>query len=173
MKSHLVVETGLAHAVAVPNGRTTRFPSSVATPVTTSYAAKASVFVNLRNTGNLKSHLVVESGLARAVALHLDVPPHVRQLEEGKPRLGVAVGGSGVSVWGFRFRSQGPEVRATACAPRRITRRIIKLRAVPIGTVLDLRTTTWRSTLMSPPTFDSPRRATRAWEMGFSVQKSY
>ena len=29
-----------------------------------------------------------------------------------------------------------------ACAPRRITRRVLKLRAVPIGTVLNLRTTT-------------------------------
>ena len=31
-----------------------------------------------------------------------------------------------------------------ACAPRRITRRILRLRVVRFGTVLDLRTTTWQ-----------------------------
>ena len=34
--------------------RTTRIPSGVASPVTTSHAAKGSVFVDLRNAGNLK-----------------------------------------------------------------------------------------------------------------------
>jgi len=34
--------------------RTTRIPSGVASPVTTNHAAKGSVFVNLRNDGNLK-----------------------------------------------------------------------------------------------------------------------
>ena len=35
--------------------RPTRIPSSVASPVTTHHAAKGSVFVNLRNGGNLKN----------------------------------------------------------------------------------------------------------------------
>ena len=35
--------------------RTTRIPSGVASPVTTNHAAKMSVFVNLRNTGNFKN----------------------------------------------------------------------------------------------------------------------
>ena len=34
--------------------RTTRIPSGVASPVTTNNAAKESVFVNLRNAGNIK-----------------------------------------------------------------------------------------------------------------------
>ena len=33
--------------------RTTRIPSGVASPLTTNHAAKGSVFVNLRNPGNL------------------------------------------------------------------------------------------------------------------------
>ena len=37
--------------------RTTRIPSVVASPVTTNHAANGSVFVNLRNGGNLKRDL--------------------------------------------------------------------------------------------------------------------
>ena len=38
--------------------RTKRIPSGVASPVTTSHAAKGSVFVNLRNGGNLQEKMV-------------------------------------------------------------------------------------------------------------------
>jgi len=41
--------------------RTTRIPSGVASPVTTNHAAKGSVFVNLRNVGNLPLALFCHS----------------------------------------------------------------------------------------------------------------
>ena len=41
--------------LAPKTDRTTRIPSGVAFPVTTNHAAKGSVFINLRNTGNLKN----------------------------------------------------------------------------------------------------------------------
>ena len=40
--------------MATKNDRTTRIPSGVASPVTTEHAAKGSVFVNPRNTGDLE-----------------------------------------------------------------------------------------------------------------------
>jgi len=43
-----------APLMAPRTDRTTRIPSGVASPVTTNHAAKGSVFVSLRNTGNLK-----------------------------------------------------------------------------------------------------------------------
>jgi len=42
--------------------RATRIPSGVASPVTTKHAAKGSVFVNLRNAGNLKNWRGVREG---------------------------------------------------------------------------------------------------------------
>ena len=42
---------------------TTRIPSSVASPVTMNHTAKGSVFVNLRNTSNLKIEVLVGYGV--------------------------------------------------------------------------------------------------------------
>ena len=47
--------------MAPRTNRTTRIPSGVASPVATNHAADGSVFVNLRDTGNLaglKRHLI-------------------------------------------------------------------------------------------------------------------
>ena len=42
--------------------RTARIPSGVTSPVTTNHAAKGSVFVNLRNAGNLKNMVYGDLG---------------------------------------------------------------------------------------------------------------
>ena len=62
--------------------RTTRIPSGVASPVTTNHAAKGSVFVNLRNGGNLKIGFMTTlarrwrtSLLCALVPNHLPSPP--------------------------------------------------------------------------------------------------
>ena len=54
------VQAGAARVRRI--GRRTRIPSVVASPVTANHAAKGSVLVNLRNTGNLGAARVRRSG---------------------------------------------------------------------------------------------------------------
>ena len=63
--------------------------------------------------------------------------------------IGLGLGSAWVRVWGLEVASWVRQGTPTsfgplyiACAPRRITRRVLKSRAVSIGTLLNSRTTT-------------------------------
>jgi len=59
------------------------YPVRVASPATTNHAAKGSVFVNLRNGGNLKKYLLLNCGalLAEHALLLLPLAPRLCERE--------------------------------------------------------------------------------------------
>ena len=84
--------------MAPSTDHTTRIPSGVASPVTTNHAAKGSVFVNLRNTGNLKIGFGVW-GQDRS---------DLQRLANRVPGVGVeCLGVSGEGVGWFRVEGSG------------------------------------------------------------------
>ena len=59
--------------IANGSDRTTRIPSDVASLVTTNHAAKGSVFINLRNGGNLEKapvNLIEQVNVLAGVSIH-------------------------------------------------------------------------------------------------------
>jgi len=152
--------------MAPKTDRTTRIPSGVAPPVTTNHAAKGSVSVNLRNTGNFEMDLggcadVVGGDLVGALVLITcmvwgvhnlqgvgclgDVTPMQNSKKSFDDEEGVGIPGRrGGGLWAFEHNHLGVGPSKTIITVRRMT--------LKGGRVLDLR----RQSSPTPPRATPP-----------------